>query len=591
MYAASTEASVVMMRKPIITVLGHVDAGKTRMLDSIRGTAVADKEAGGITQHIGATEIPIKVVENISGALLEKYGFTIQIPGLLFIDTPGHEAFTNLRRRGGSIADLAVVVVDIHKGLEEQTKEAIEILRSYKCPFIVAANKVDTIRGWVVEEGGISDALTRQRQDVLEALDTRIYTLIGQLHSAGFQSERFDRAKDFTKEVAIVPVSAKMKIGIAELLMFLAALSQKYLEKKLVVHEKGKCMGTVLEVREERGLGKTIDVILYDGMLAVGEEIAVGGRSGVIRTKVRALLEPKPAGEAPGEKFRIVQEVHAAAGVKVCAPNMDEALCGSPVRHYSEKAAAEISEEIQRIKIESDALGPIVRSNTLGSLEAIVKLLQDRGIRVKKADVGEISRKDILEAEAVAQKDRFKGIVFAFHTKVSEAAKAEAEKRNVRVFENDVVYRILEDYEGWVKEEKEKEKKAKLSAFVMPAKIVLLRGFVFRHSGPAIVGVRVIEGKVRRGIQLMKAGGGIIGKVQGIQVEGKSVEEAAKGMEVAVSIDEAVVGRSIFEDDELYSYIPQKQFQALESVMDSFSREELDLIQEIRKMEVEKAQA
>ncbi len=585
---------MAVIRKPIITVLGHVDAGKTRMLDSIRGTAVSEKEAGGITQHIGATEVRSSVIVDLSKNLLEKYKFNIEIPGLLFIDTPGHEAFTNLRRRGGSIADLAVVVVDIHKGLEEQTLEAIEILRSYKCPFIVAANKVDMIRGWVVEPGPISDSLPRQRDDVLEILDTKIYTLVGQLHEKGFPSERFDRVKDFTKEVAIIPVSAKMRVGIPELLMFLAALSQKYLDKKLVIHEKGKCRGTVLEVREERGLGKTIDVILYDGMLRVGEEICLGGLNGIIRTKVRALLEPKIDGgisAGSGEKFVNVQEVHAASGVKISAPNMDDALCGSPVRHWSEQAEKEISEEIHRIKIDSDSVGPIVRSNTLGSLEAVIKLLEGKGIKVKKADVGEIARKDVLEIESVMNKDRFKGVIFAFHTKVSEGAAAEAKKRNVRIFTNDVVYRLLEDYDKWVKEEKDAQRKEKLSVVVLPAKFEILKGMVFRHSSPAIVGVRVLEGKVRRGIRVMNSEGEIIGKVMGLQNDGKSIEEATKGQEVAVSIDDAVVGRGIFEGDELYSYIPSGHFNELQSLGDSLSSAELELVEEIKKLEGENIEA
>ncbi len=580
-----------MMRKPIITVLGHVDAGKTKMLDSIRGTKVTDKETGGITQHIGATELPISIILGVSKNIMEKYKFSIQIPGLLFIDTPGHEAFTNLRKRGGSIADLAVLVVDAHKGLEEQTLEAIEILKSYKCPFIVACNKIDTIKGWVVEEGSVSDALQKQNNDVLEQLDTKIYTIVGQLHSKGFPSERFDRVKDFTKEVAIIPVSAKMRIGIPELLMFLAALSQKYLEKKLVVHEKGKCKGTVLEVAEEKGLGKTIDVILYDGMLKVGEEIAVGGKNGIIKTKVRALLEPKPLGDTGQEKFRGVQQVHATAGVKIAAPGLDDCLAGSPIRHYSEAAAREIEEEIHRIKIDSDAVGPIVRSNTLGSLEAIIKLLQDRGIKVKKADVGEIPRKDVLEIESVSKKDRFKGVIFAFHTKVSEQAASEAKKREVKIFQNDVVYRILEEYEAWVKAEKEKEKKEKLSSVVLPAKILILPGNVFRNSGPAIVGVRVLEGKIKKGVQLMKRSGEIVGRVLGIQNDGKAIEEASKGEEVAVSIDGPVMGRSLFENDELYSYIPEKHFGELMMIGESFSREERKLIEEIKKLEAEKAEA
>ena len=556
-----------MIRKPIITVMGHVDAGKTKMLDAVRGTKVADKEAGGITQHIGATEVPISVIKSLSKDLVEKYRFNIQIPGLLFIDTPGHEAFTTLRKRGGSIADLAVLVVDVHKGLQEQTLEAIEILRSYKCPFIVAMNKVDTIHGWIVEEGSVSEGMKKQNKEVMERLDMKLYELVGKLHEQGFTSERFDRIKDFTKEVAIIPVSAKQKVGMPELLVFLAALSQKYFEKKLVVNVEGNCKGTVLEVREERGLGKTIDVILYDGRLKVGEEICVGGKSGVISAKVRA-----------------------AAGVKIAAPGLDDALSGSPVRHYSKAAEKEIMEEIQKIKIDSDSVGPIVRSNTLGSLEAIVKLLQDRGIKVKKADVGEISRKDVLEIESVAAKDRFKGVIFAFHTKVSEAAEAEAKKRGVRIFENDVVYRVLEEYEQWVEDEKNKDKKDKMARLVLPAKFLVMQGYVFRHSSPAIVGVKVLEGKLRKDIKVMKDGQPF-GKIVGMQSEGKSIDEATKGMEVAVSVQDGVVDKNIREKDKLYSYIPKRDFEQLASIKDSFTREELDLIDEIRKMEEQKAEA
>ncbi len=573
------------IRKPIITVLGHVDSGKSRLLDSIRGTNLVEKEAGGITQHIGASEVPIGIIQKQSSELLARYKFTLNIPGLLFIDTPGHEAFTNLRRRGGSIADLAVLVVDLNKGLEEQTLEAIEILRSYKCPFIVAANKVDTLHGWILHEGTVTEALQKQREDVLQKLDEYIYRLVGELHEKGFPSERFDRVKDFTKEVAIIPLSAKGKTGIPELLMFLAALSQRYLEKKLEVHEKGACRATVLEVREEKGLGKTIDVILYDGMLRVGEEIIVGGKSGALRVKIRALLEPKPVGDKSAEKYRGVQEAHAAAGVKIVAPGLDDALSGSPIRHCSAEAEKEVMEEIQRIKIDSNAIGPVVRSNTLGSLEAIVKLLQDRGIKVKKADVGEVPRKDVLEIESVMQKDRFKGVIFAFHTKVSGPAAEEAKKRGVRIFENDVVYRLLEDYEKWVQGEKDAERKQKLSTLVMPARLEVMQGFVFRNSSPAIVGVKVLEGKIRKGIEVMNSGGKVLGRVLALQSEGKPVEEGTKGMELAASIDNAVVGRSLFEKDELYSLIPPKTFSALAGLQGVFSEGETALIGKIRALE------
>jgi len=357
------------------------------------------------------------------------------------------------------------------------------------------------------------------------------------------------------------------------------------LDKKLIVHETGACKGTVLEVKEERGLGKTIDVILYDGMLSIGEEIVVGGKNGIIKTKIRALLEPKPVGEATGnDKFNNVKEVHAAAGVKISAPGLDDCLSGSPIRHYSEEAENEIREEIHSIKIDSQAIGPIVRSNTLGSLEAIVKLLEDKGIKIKKADVGEIPRKDVLEMESVAEKDKYKGVIFAFHTKVSESAREEAEKRNVKIFQSNVVYRLLEEYDEWANAEKDAEKKQKLSCLVMPVKFRVMEGMVFRNCKPAIVGVRILEGKLKKGVCVMK-NGKIIGKVQSIQAEGKEVAEASKGMEVAVSIDDATVEKDILEKDEIYSYIPKKQFPELNTIKSDFSIEEQELVDEIIKIE------
>ena len=572
-----------MIRKPIITVLGHVDAGKTKMLDAVRGTVIAEKEAGGITQHIGATEVPIETVKKISGGLIQKYKFNITIPGLLFIDTPGHEAFTNLRKRGGSIADLAILVVDIQKGLQNQTVEAIEILKTYKTPFIVAANKIDSIRGWQLHKGSISDSLKEQHKSVLEELDTKVYELVGQLHEKGFNSERFDRVKDLTKEVIIIPTSAKFGEGTPEVLLFLAGLSQKYLEKKLSIHVKGRGKGTVLDVKEERGLGKTIDVILYDGNLKVGDVIVVGGTNELIVTKIRALLQPKPLDEIrnPKEKFNNVMEVHAAAGVKISAPNLEKALAGSPLREMGENAEREVMEEIQRVKIDSEAIGPVLRADTLGSLEALTKLLEGKGIKVRKADVGDISRRDIMEAETIKERDQFKGVVFGFHVKMDEAAKEEALKKEVKVFSSDVVYRLLEDYNKWIEEEKRAQTKEKMEKIVFPAKIKILSGYVFRNSKPAIVGVRIIAGKLRTNIELSKKGR-VVGKVKAIQLEGKDLKEATENQEVAISIEGATVGKNIEEGDELITFIPKKKLEQLEAVMEQLSEREVDLLEEIK---------
>ncbi len=587
---------VKLIRKPIITVLGHVDSGKTKLLDAIRGTAIAEKEAGGITQHIGATEVPIDLIKKLSGNLIEKYKFKITIPGLLFIDTPGHEAFTNLRRRGGSIADLAVLVVDVMKGLQPQTIEAIDILKTYKTPFIVGANKIDTIRGYETRQGPFSANIKNQQDDIKEELDKKIYSIVAQLHSKGFQSERFDRCNDFTKEIPIIPICAKSSEGVPEILMFLAGLSQKYLEERLEIEVKGPGKGTILEVREERGLGTTIDVILYEGSMDVGQGIVVGGRTELIKTKIRALLEPKPLDEirTTREKFKHIPSVHAASGVKIAAPNLDEALAGSPVRIIiSEEDEKEVLEEIQRVKILSDAIGPIIRADTLGSLEALVKLLENEGLKIKKADVGDVSRRDIMMLEPVKEKDMYKAVVFAFNTKVSAEAKEEAGKKGIKILEGNVVYRLIEEYNKWVDEEREKEKAQKLGKLTMPVKFKLLPGYVFRHSKPAIIGVKVLEGRLKSGIDVMKDDGKIIGKVHAIQASGQNVEEAKKGEEVAVSISgaKAIVGRNLFEKDELYSFIPEKQFEELDKLKDVLNEDEIELIKKIKQMKTEVATA
>lgn len=402
-----------MIRKPIITVMGHVDHGKTTFLDKIRGTAVAAREAGAITQHIGATEVPIKVVKDLAGSLLQQYKFDLKITGLLFIDTPGHEAFTNLRKRGGSIADLAVIIIDVNQGVQPQTVEAVDILRTFKVPFIIGLNKIDKIPGWNPSYGSITNGLKLQSESILQTLDTKLYELVGKLFEMGFQADRFDHVADFTKQIPIIPISSKLGEGLPEMLLFLGGLSQKFLEKKLTIHVEGPGKGTILEVKEERGLGKTIDVILYDGSLKVGDEIVLGGKNGVIKTKVRALLEPKPLNEIndPKEKFSNVKEVHAATGVKIAAPNLDEALAGSPLLVcVTGNEEQSIREELQSLKIEQESTGPIIRTDALGSLEALVKLASEKGLKPRHADVGDVTRKDVLEASAVSQTDRFKGV-------------------------------------------------------------------------------------------------------------------------------------------------------------------------------------
>ncbi|WP_083500637.1 intein-containing translation initiation factor aIF-2 [Thermococcus celericrescens] len=534
----------------------------TTLLDRIRRTNVAGKEAGGITQHIGATEVPIETVKGLAGPLIQLWKGEIKLPGLLFIDTPGHEAFTSLRARGGSLADLAVLIVDINEGFQPQTIESIEILRKNRTPFIVAANKIDRIKGWKVEEDEpFLVNIKKQDQRAQQELETKLWELIGKFYEMGFQANRFDRVQNFTRELAIVPISAKYGIGVPELLVLIAGLSQKYLEEKLKIEVEGPARGTILEIREEVGLGTTLDVIIYDGTLRRDDTIVVGGKDKAIVTKIRALLKPKPLDEIRDPRFRFdqVEEVAAAAGIKIAAPGLEEALAGSPViaarsEEDVEKARQEILSQIQSVVISTGKVGVIVKADTLGSLEALSKELQEKGIPIRKADVGNISKTDVMEALSVREEEEKYGVVLGFNVRVNEDAEEVAKAKGVPIFVGSIIYKLIEDYEEWIRAEEEKRKRELFSKVTFPGVIRLYpdERYIFRRSHPAIVGIEVVEGRIRPGVALIKQNGQKIGVIKSIKNKNDFVQEAKKGDAVAIAIEGAMVGRHIHPGETLY---------------------------------------
>lgn len=578
------------LRCPIVSVVGHVDHGKTTLLDRVRGTTVAAREPGLITQWIGASEVPASVIQKICGKLIKKFRVELTIPGLLFIDTPGHEAFTNLRRRGGALADLAVLVVDINEGFMPQTLESLTILKTYKTPFMLVANKIDLIPGWQsTPEACFLDSFAKQRLEVQRALDDRIYELVGELHELGFESERFDRVSDFRRQVSIVPASAKTGEGVPEVLTMLAGLAQRFLERELTVEVSGPGRGTVLEVKEEVGLGKTIDVIVYDGTLARGDVFAVGGLEKVITSKVRALLQPKPLDEIrdPEDRFNQVEKVYAAAGVKVAAPNLEGVVAGAPllvVRDITEaeKLWQEMQRELERVRISADINGVVLRADALGSLEALEGQLQAKNIPIRRADVGDVSRRDVVEAVGVRNSDPLLGVVLAFNVKVLPDAQVEAEREGIPILGEDIIYRLLEKYDEWAKLKREEVRAKILESYVRPAKFALKPGYVFRRSHPAIVGADVLGGVLRPKAPLMRSDGKPVGTVRELQKENKSVHEGKLGDELAVSIEGPMVGRHIQEGDILYTDLPRDHVLALKrELRDLLSGDELAVLDEI----------
>ncbi|MDQ1280866.1 MAG: translation initiation factor [Thermoproteota archaeon] len=555
------------LRQPIVCVLGHVDAGKTSLLDKIRGSAVALREAGSMTQHIGASFFPLETLKEVCGPISARISGQIGITGLLVIDTPGHGAFMNLRRRGGSVADIAILVVDILRGFEAQTHESLSILKDRKTPFIVAANKVDNIPGWVKHSNStFTESFNKQDSSVQRQLNDLLYSIMGTFSRLGFRADRFDLVNDFTKNVAIVPVSAKTGEGIPELLAILIGLTQQYMQTKLIVTE-GPGKGTILEVKEESGLGMTINAILYDGILRRGDIIVIGGKNKPIVTRVKAILLPKPLDEMrdPRDKFTPVDMVSAAAGVKISAPEIEDAIAGAPLYVVEADKSPEelvklVSDEIEKVRLVTDKVGVILKADTLGSLEAVINELENNGIPVRLADVGDISRREVIEASLIKKTAPLQGAILAFNVKTLPDAEEEIKAQGIPVFYDDIIYHLIDDYNEWVKKEKEAMIKKELEALVHPGKIRVLSGMVFRKSKPAVFGVEVLAGCIQPLWPMLTSDGRNIGDVIQIQDNGKSISEATIGMKVAVSMKEPIVGRHFSEGDILYVSVPEKDF-------------------------------
>ncbi|MFC6903683.1 translation initiation factor IF-2 [Halalkalicoccus tibetensis] len=565
----TTRTSSSGLRTPIVAVLGHVDHGKTSLLDKIRGSAVIEGEAGAITQHIGATAVPLDTVSRVAGSLVDPDDF--DLPGLLFIDTPGHHSFTTLRSRGGALADIAILVVDVTDGFQPQTIEAINILQDSSTPFVVAANKIDTVAGWNPrEDSPVQQTYDAQSDRARSRLDERLYELIGELSDHGFSADLYWRVQDFQKNVGVVPVSAMTGEGVPDLLTVLMGLSQRYMKDAMEIDVAGPGAGTVLEVKDEKGFGATVDVVLYDGTVREDETIVVGGTQEPIVTDVRALLQPRPLAEIRAEsRFDRVDEVGAAAGLKIAAPDLEEAMAGAPVRVVRDRdiddVVGEVEAELAEVEVSTEEEGVVVKADTLGSLEAMANALKEAEIPVMRAEVGDIAPRDISIASTADEP--IHRTILGFNVEVLGDANRSAEESEVKVFRDDVIYQLVEEYDEFVEDSRRAQQETILENITRPGRFQLLMDHTFRQNDPAVVGVEILGGTVRNNAQVAKFEGNEpkrVGQVKGIQEQGDDVDEARQGKRVSVAIDGPTVGRQIEEGDELWVEIPEKHAKILE---------------------------
>ncbi len=553
-------------REPIVSLLGHVDHGKTTLLDRIAGSVRAPKEAGGITQHIGAIEVPGATVHQLCAGILRTE--QLVVPGLLFVDTPGHRSFETLRRRGGALADLAILVVDVREGVMPQTRESIDILRREKTPFAVALTKIDLLAGWRKPIGPVP--LARQIEqgsvDFQRTLDERLYEVVEELVDLGFSADRYDRVSDFTHNVGLVPLSAKSGVGVPELIALLVGLAQRFLKEALVLSGDGG-EATILERSEQKGVGPVGSVIVYRGRLRVGDEIVVTGRSEPFATHVRGIYRPVPPKSPRSKHVRLESEseVEAAAGVYLAAPGIEEAMPGGLLKVVGgpderESVRAELARESQPVAdVALSGIG--IFADTLGGLEALAFECREKGIPVHEAGVGPVGRATILRLATV--KDPTHRAVLAFNVPVLPDAQPEGDQGPVRIVRADVMYRAIEEYVAWRDERQRALLARERLELVRPAKLEVIAGFVFRVSKPAIVGVKVLGGTLRPGVRLVRPDGTPVGVLKSLQREGESVPEAEAPAELAASIDGAVVGRNLHEGDRLLVDLSEAAARAL----------------------------
>ncbi|NMB67094.1 translation initiation factor IF-2 [Candidatus Woesearchaeota archaeon] len=568
-----------IIRQPIVTICGHVDHGKTSILDYFRKTDLQSQEAGGITQKISFTLYPYEQI-NKTCPLLKKSGVNLKIPGFLFIDTPGHAAFTNLRKRGGSLADLAILVIDINEGIKPQTAEVIQILKHNKTPFIIALNKVDNISGWRTnKEKSLKESIESQPLNVKNIFDERYMMIADSLTSYGFDSDLFYNIDDFTKKIALIPCSARTGEGIQELMMMLCGLSQKYLKEKLKIENCSK--GIILEVKKEKD-NEYVEAILYDGKLKRNGEIAIADMNkDLIITKVRTIEEILPL----STKFTKKEEVIAATGLKLQFSEKADILPGMPFLSYEKGKEEEIKEIFKKELTETittENKGIIAKADSLGSLEALLVLLKQKNIPVLKAGIGDINKNDFSSAKANLEIDPFDAIILGFNVNINEDVKILLnQNKKIKIILEEVVYRLIDLLEKTREDLKKEIEREKLMGLTTLCKLEILHQYVFRITKPAIFGVKVSLGRLIQETKFIDETNEEIGRIKNIQSEKNSLKEAIKDQEVAISIPGVNFEKQLKNKKCLYSDISERQFKEFKKNKDLLNDEEMKILREI----------
>ena len=590
------------LKSPICCVLGHVDTGKTKLLDYIRKTNVQDKEVGGITQQIGASYFPIENIREKTKDIEGRFDVDYNIPGILMIDTPGHESFSNLRHRGSSLCDIAILIVDVVHGLEKQTLESIKILKEKKIPFVIALNKIDRIYDWKPnKDASIHDTIKKQKKHSVDELESRVLGIKAELAEQGLNTQVYMKNKQLKQVYSLVPVSAITGEGIPDLLALMVFLTQKWMTKKLTISEELEC--SVMEVKTEEGLGTTLDVILSDGILNEGDQVVMASLNGPILTTIRSLLTPKPMKE-----MRIKNEyvnhkmIKASMGLKIVANDLENVVAGSSVIRIESNDSNEIIQKKKELIMQdvNQILDPsnfkdegvYVKASTLGSLEAFLTLLKEEKIPVSGAGIGPVFKKDLIKAGRALINDKKEySAILVFNMKVSSEMESIAKKEDVHIITGEIVYNIVDNFKKYYSKIKQVKKESNKNTYIFPCVLQMLgKKFVFNRKNPFVFGVTVTAGTLKLGTPLIVPDSKVvIGKVTSIEKDHKKLDEAEIGSEVCIKVEtddtSVTMDRQFNNDSQLMSNISRESIDCLkEHYKDEMTRDNWMLVIEMKKL-------
>ena len=580
-----------MLKSPICSIMGHVDAGKTTLMDVLRKTNVAEKEFGGITQDINSYFVNIDTISELTSKITNKYKVEPKIPGVLLIDTPGHEVFNKLRNFGSNLCDVAIVVIDIISGVKPQTIESIKMLQENKIPFVIAATKLDTVDGYkCCNMSSLNDEFKEQEKYVLYSIDSYIQDIKYDLEKINVKAELYFKNKKPKQMYSIVPISSKTNSGLSDLLCLIVYISQEWMNSKMIYDENKKDM-VIMKSYNDKKMGWVIDVIIKNGNIKVGEKYIILSTTGPQEIKVRNLIIGKDR----------VREVKASNCVTVIAANCSQCYSGTKLFPHTsniKELTKEYDNLLSSYKLEKN--GVLLIAPTLAMLDGLYNTFKD--VKISGVDIGNVNensiRKHLSKFENVSEKE-YKCVLYFgelsnhIYTELFNYCKS----KELNFIREPVVYHLKEaydEYKDMMVKERQEQQLIKGNA-VYPCKLKIFKQHIFMKGGMdhLMFGVKIVEGKILKGSSLrlskeLQEKKPILGKIISMQKNNEEVNEGNTGDELCIRLTNPsglLYGRHFDYNDYVYSDITRESIDILKKdYRDKMEKKDWLLVIELKKL-------